>query len=507
VLYRVAKLILGTALREFFSSITVRGTPCEEGPVVLVANHQNLALDSLLIPLCCKRKVWALGKATLFAIPVLGWLLRSLGVAPLYRRDDDPSQLSKNTETFDAIAKLLHQGGAVMLFPEGVSMGERALQPIKTGAARMALQAESQAQFGAEVLIQPVGITYSDLTLFRSTVTLVFDQPIAAAQFKEQYLADPRKAVGECTAAIEAGLRKVSVNIADQRQAHLVERLARVYRAEGRGADDFERFTLIAKNVEIISATNPMVREEIDAELTKYEQQCAALGIEPEDSLPMIARQPHLGTLLKALVYRIRSTVGRRGAPQSHRPGAATLGSTITAGSKMVGSGERVVSREDPAANHTEEEGAEELEEQYQRLRAHGFFKACVKPLLAPWIVLAVVTLWIPYRCIGIIVRRICSDPVYIASTKFFLGLVIFPLWFVLLALLLLTLGLEKAWIAALLSMVLISAFIANRYLPELRTWLVYRVVGFFNPGDSPGVRLAKRHAQLIERLDKLRAV
>ncbi|NDC38495.1 MAG: acyltransferase, partial [Proteobacteria bacterium] len=130
MLYRLVKLLIGVALREFFSKITVRGNPLEQGPTLVVGNHQNFALDSLLIALCFKRKLWGLGKATLFEIPLLGWILRSLGVSPLYRKMDDPSKLSKNTETFDAVAKLLGAGNAVMLFPEGISLGERVLQPI-----------------------------------------------------------------------------------------------------------------------------------------------------------------------------------------------------------------------------------------------------------------------------------------------------------------------------------------------------------------------------------------
>lgn len=427
MLYRLAKLIIGRALREFFSQISVRGTPIESGPALIVGNHQNFALDSLLIALCFKRQLWSLGKATLFDIPLLGWFLKSLGVAPLYRKMDDPSKLSKNSETFDAVARLLRAGQAVMLFPEGISLGERALQPIKTGAARMALQAESEAQFTAGVLIQPVGITYSDLALFRSTVTIVFDAPIKVRDFKEEQTRNPREAVTRCTAAIEEGLRKVSVSIDDQRHARLVEKIAWLYRAGGRGEDDFERFSIIAQHVGQICAENPRLREEIEAELTRFEAQCQAAGIAPEDSVAAIAKRPR-GILLI----------------------------------KMI--------------------------------------------MVLPFAVIAVITLWVPYRLIGEIVRYTCSHPVYIASSKFFLGMILFPVWTIGLGALFLRLGASTTQVVIGLTGIVLSGIVANRFLPELRVWLVFRVAGLLRRGESPGMKVARRQEEIIKRLDALRA-
>jgi hypothetical protein len=325
------------------------------------------------------------------------------------------------------VAKLLGEGNAVMLFPEGISLGERALQPIKTGAARMALQAEAAANFMCGVQIQPVGITYSDLTLFRSTVTIVFDAPFPAQKFKDDYLRSSREAVTACTSAIEEALRKVTVHIDDQRHVRLVERIAWLYRAGGRGGDDFERFSVIAQNVAKISAENPRLREEIEAELSRFEQHCAAVGIAPEDNVAEIAKGHRIALLLKMLA-------------------------------------------------------------------------------LAPFVLVAVVVLWVPYRAIGEVVRRVCSHPVYFASTKFFLGMVLFPVWILGVGALLLYLGVALSHAAISLTVVVLSALIANRYLSELRAWLVYRVAGLLRRGASPGMKVARRQEKLIKRLDALRS-
>jgi 1-acyl-sn-glycerol-3-phosphate acyltransferase len=48
-----------------------------------------------------------------------------------------------NDRTFDAAIAALQSGGAVQIYPEGQSHSEPSLTPLRTGAARIALMAES----------------------------------------------------------------------------------------------------------------------------------------------------------------------------------------------------------------------------------------------------------------------------------------------------------------------------------------------------------------------------
>ena len=50
--------------------------------------------------------------------------------------------MSKNAETFAAVDAALAGGDAICIFPEGVSHSTGRLEPLRTGAARMALRAE-----------------------------------------------------------------------------------------------------------------------------------------------------------------------------------------------------------------------------------------------------------------------------------------------------------------------------------------------------------------------------
>src|ERR1041384_4770224 len=60
-----------------------------------------------------------------------------------------------------------HAGGSLALVPEGKSHSDPALQPLKTGAARIVLEAERKLP-GLGVRIVPVGLLFDRKGKFRS---------------------------------------------------------------------------------------------------------------------------------------------------------------------------------------------------------------------------------------------------------------------------------------------------------------------------------------------------
>ena len=128
-------------VRVFFRSIEVEGgdrLPAS-GPVVLVANHTNGLVDGLLLMATLRRYPRFLGKSTLFKIPPLWPFLKLAGVIPVYRTIDAEAG-DHNVSAFATSHALLQRGGMVAVFPEGISHDEPTLQPLKTGAARIALE-------------------------------------------------------------------------------------------------------------------------------------------------------------------------------------------------------------------------------------------------------------------------------------------------------------------------------------------------------------------------------
>ncbi|MFN7143790.1 MAG: 1-acyl-sn-glycerol-3-phosphate acyltransferase [Myxococcota bacterium] len=158
-------------VRLFYPTLAVTGAPPADGPVLLVANHPNGLLDPVVLRLGVDRPVAFLAKSTLFANPLGKRVMEAFSAIPVYRAKE--ADTAKNEETFALCRAHLRDGGWLALFPEGISHDLPALQPLKTGAARIALTS------GVEGLrVVPVGLLYEEKEIFRSRVALAFGVPI-----------------------------------------------------------------------------------------------------------------------------------------------------------------------------------------------------------------------------------------------------------------------------------------------------------------------------------------
>src|SRR3982751_1484330 len=176
---RIIVAVVRLALRIYFQRIEVTGVehvPLET-PVIFVLNHPNALVDPVFLLCLAPRDVSFLAKAPLFRMPVIGYLVKQLDSLPVYRRQDEGQDVSKNQETFIAARKLLARGGTIGICPEGVSHDEPGLKPIKTGAARISLAAVSTGEV-RELKIVPAGLYYTSKTTFRSSALLYFGESI-----------------------------------------------------------------------------------------------------------------------------------------------------------------------------------------------------------------------------------------------------------------------------------------------------------------------------------------
>jgi 1-acyl-sn-glycerol-3-phosphate acyltransferase len=116
------------------------------GPVIVAANHASnldpVVIASSLLPKLGRRLQW-LGKRELFDWPVVGWMARNGGVHAVDRSTAD-------VEAYRLAKRILDEGHALFVFPEGTRSHDGVLQEARDGAAVLALRT------GAPIV--PVGI-------------------------------------------------------------------------------------------------------------------------------------------------------------------------------------------------------------------------------------------------------------------------------------------------------------------------------------------------------------
>lgn len=98
------------------------------GGAVLCANHSS-NLDPLLMAYAFKSKthIHFIAKAELFKIPILGRVLRAIGIFPVDRGNNDVNAIK-------TAMKLLKNGEKVGIFPEGTRIKDENNTEAKTGA-------------------------------------------------------------------------------------------------------------------------------------------------------------------------------------------------------------------------------------------------------------------------------------------------------------------------------------------------------------------------------------
>jgi 1-acyl-sn-glycerol-3-phosphate acyltransferase len=180
----------------------IRGTerlPAESG-YVMASSHRSMMdipFDAWLTP----RPLRYMGKASLFKIPVLGWLFRVLGGFPVERDGTDRKALRESIQ-------MLQNNDILLMYPEGTRQHGSKIEPLQPGAAYLALR--------AGVPIVPVGIAGSE-QIFRShrtklphfgRVAMVVGEPIMPPARSKSGVV-PRADVDALTAELHEALQQV----------------------------------------------------------------------------------------------------------------------------------------------------------------------------------------------------------------------------------------------------------------------------------------------------------
>jgi 1-acyl-sn-glycerol-3-phosphate acyltransferase len=124
-----------------------------------------------------------LAKASIFRVPVIGWILRTIKQVPVERSSAGANR------SLEAAREALADGGGIIIYPEGTLTRDPDMWPMKgrTGAARLALQTGAPvvpiAQWGAQEVFPPYAKRFYLVPRKRSRV-LVGD-PVDLSDFRD----------------------------------------------------------------------------------------------------------------------------------------------------------------------------------------------------------------------------------------------------------------------------------------------------------------------------------
>jgi len=147
---------LSKAIARTFFNYRVIGAEnmIEEGPCIIAANHCSY-LDPPLVGVACKRAIHYLARKSLLDVPVLGPILPELNVIPVDQKNADRSALM-------GAIRVVRNGGAVLIFPEGTRSPDGKLKTAQPGIGMIAAKTRAP--------IIPVNISGSFEALGRQSV-------------------------------------------------------------------------------------------------------------------------------------------------------------------------------------------------------------------------------------------------------------------------------------------------------------------------------------------------
>jgi glycerol-3-phosphate O-acyltransferase / dihydroxyacetone phosphate acyltransferase len=309
---QIIHAIISIALRLFFrriEAVNVENVP-KDGAIIFVLNHPNGLVDPGLVFVSLARRVSFLAKSTLFDIPVAGFLLRTFEILPVFRRVDATGDMSKNLLTFQNCYDLLAQGRCIAIFPEGISHNETKLQPLKTGAARIALGAlgvDLEGEKGRKgegekktkeqnelrekgLKIMAVGLFYTSKTAFRSEALIrygeIFEvEPIALDENNEP----PREAVYTLNAKIENALLEATLNLETERELDAVLKAEALFSSVYENllfkdtlTQTFNRLQDLAQKYKLLGQNDPEKMRRLNEKITAYENDLKTSGVTAE---------------------------------------------------------------------------------------------------------------------------------------------------------------------------------------------------------------------------------
>ncbi|MEP6778687.1 MAG: 1-acyl-sn-glycerol-3-phosphate acyltransferase [Gemmatimonadaceae bacterium] len=229
-MYRVVIWLARRSTRWFYRNhelLNASAIP-QTGATLLVASHGNDLPDILLTFLTTKRRVRFIANVAAADSIIVQWVYSGIGVIPVARTRDARAAIARgedvvalNSRAFESVTAAFKRGECVAIFPEGVVNDFPHLSPMRTGAARMALDAIAAGVPNLSVVA--IGHQYEDPQIPRTDYLTAIGAPIRVENWRASV---PQRAVSEFTRVIKDKLQELTRNSATYADAAKLSAIA-----------------------------------------------------------------------------------------------------------------------------------------------------------------------------------------------------------------------------------------------------------------------------------------
>ncbi|MEE9327247.1 MAG: 1-acyl-sn-glycerol-3-phosphate acyltransferase [Cocleimonas sp.] len=269
-------------VKTFYSRFEVAGDeliPDDKG-IIFCVNHVNALIDAVVLQASSSKNIRPLARSGLFKNPILRPILNTIGAVPIYRRNTESTDTSKNQDSFSRCYELLAENQTLVIFPEGQSHSKSFVQEIKTGAARMALGA--LASNGVAPIVIPVGMTFTRKRRARSEVLVCYGKPIDLNVPSD---IDEFDAAHLITDRVKQGIEAVTLNTNSWKDMRLLTRLEKFFafrHGKRRKSNLSQRFYALQRLIEaqrLLEESEPDKVRSLISKLRMFERLCNVCGI------------------------------------------------------------------------------------------------------------------------------------------------------------------------------------------------------------------------------------
>lgn len=200
--------------------------------MIIVSNHPNTLLDPLNTASRIKQHSFFLANASLYKSAIGNWFFTTFYCVPIERPKDRGGRKISNADSFAKCDEHLSKGGCLYIAPQGYSQIKRRIDEIKTGTARIALNAENSSGWSLGLEILPFGLNYKSPRFFRTDLLINIGTPIRVADYQEAYLEDAYQAAKKLTKDLQVAMELLLPDTKDDEEDAFVKQLEAIRQTE-----------------------------------------------------------------------------------------------------------------------------------------------------------------------------------------------------------------------------------------------------------------------------------